>query len=301
MVRSCGSILYRWRQAAFAKAMICWLAGGVAFAEDATPDATNDGNVRGIMDNSFLVEEAYNQEAGVVQHIFNAFYSVRRRSGTDDELWNLSFTQEWPVFSQKHQLSYTIPYNFVHTAGGSADGLGDMMVHYRYQAYFDEATLTAFAPRASLILPTGDEKLGFGDDTVGVQVNLPFSTTIGDMWFVHLNAGFTYLPNATSAQNRDLLSANFGASTIYAMTRDTHLMLECVGSWNQLGDPGRALRREWVSFVSPGVRHAFNFANGSQLVIGAAAPIGISSVSPDIGAFLYLSFEHFLPGHKPEP
>src|SRR4051794_18185448 len=38
--------------------------------------------VDGIMDNSFLIEEAYNQGPGIVQHIFNAAYSVDRISGT---------------------------------------------------------------------------------------------------------------------------------------------------------------------------------------------------------------------------
>src|SRR2546423_9129855 len=38
--------------------------------------------VNGIMDNSFLIEEAYNQEPGIVQHIFNAAYSLDRISGT---------------------------------------------------------------------------------------------------------------------------------------------------------------------------------------------------------------------------
>lgn len=59
----------------------------------------------GIQDNSFLVEEAYNQEAGVVQHIFNLGYGVDRLHGPDDREWAFSFTQEWPVFSQTHQFS----------------------------------------------------------------------------------------------------------------------------------------------------------------------------------------------------
>ncbi|HEY3168477.1 MAG TPA: hypothetical protein VGK57_14685, partial [Candidatus Binatia bacterium] len=58
-----------------------------------------------IEDNSFLIEEAYNQEPGVVQHIFTAAYTTTRgRHG-----WSFTFTQEWPVFSLEHQLSYTIP------------------------------------------------------------------------------------------------------------------------------------------------------------------------------------------------
>ncbi len=55
-----------------------------------------------IADNSFLVEEAFNQEAGVFQNIFGA----ARLGGK----WGMTFTQEWPVASQTHQLSYTVAY-----------------------------------------------------------------------------------------------------------------------------------------------------------------------------------------------
>ena len=63
---------------------------------------------KGIQDNSFFLEEAYNQEPGVVQHILNLpinFTKGAREIGP-------SFTQEWPVFSQTHQFSYTIPCVF---------------------------------------------------------------------------------------------------------------------------------------------------------------------------------------------
>jgi hypothetical protein len=45
--------------------------------------------------------------------------------------------------------------------------------------------------------------------------------------------------------------------------------------------------------ISPGVRKAFNFQNGSQFVVGLAVPVGISEPAPDCGVFLYLSFEHW--------
>ena len=61
---------------------------------------------KGIQDNSFLVEEAYNQEPGVVQHIFNLPILF---AGHEKDI-SPSFTQEWPIFSQTHQFSYTIPY-----------------------------------------------------------------------------------------------------------------------------------------------------------------------------------------------
>src|SRR5207249_2279859 len=57
---------------------------------------------KGIQDNSFFIEEAYNQQPGVVQHIFNVPIDFTNGSREIAP----SFTQEWPVFSQTHQFSY---------------------------------------------------------------------------------------------------------------------------------------------------------------------------------------------------
>ena len=46
------------------------------------------------------------------------------------------------------------------------------------------------------------------------------------------------------------------------------------------------------------MRKGFNFSNGSQLVLGLAAPIGLNKASPDYGVFLYLSYEHFFKREK---
>lgn len=243
-----------------------------------------DRPIDGMMDNSFFIEEAYNQEPGVVQHIFTGFYHAH---GADERGWDFSFTQEWPVFSQTHQFSYTVPYSFAKSGGHWRDGVGDVLLNYRFQAFFDEKTLRAFAPRVSLVLPTGAE--AFSDNTLGYQINLPFSTTIGDRWFVHLNAGSTWLPDAESAGGRDLRHYNLGASAIYALTSDLHLMLEWTGGWKaRIETRGH----DFEALISPGVRKAFNLRGGTQVVLGVAAPIGITRAAPDFGVFLYASFEH---------
>ena len=77
----------------------------------------------GIMDNSFLVEEAYNQDAGQVQHIFNVVRSVSRHRGPDERAWDFAFTQEWALFSQAHQVSYTLPFALLESGGRSQSGL----------------------------------------------------------------------------------------------------------------------------------------------------------------------------------
>jgi hypothetical protein len=110
-----------------------------------------------IQDNSFLIEEAYNQESGVVQHIT----TFARRSRGD---WDYAFTQEWPLGGIRHQLSYTIP---VRHAEGSGTGLGDVALHYRYQLAGHPRARTVAAPRFSLLLPTGTHELGRGSGGIG--------------------------------------------------------------------------------------------------------------------------------------
>src|ERR1043166_2990695 len=82
-----------------------------------------------IQDNSFLVEEAYNQEAGVVQHIFTTIYTTGARRG-----WQFVFTQEWPAYGLEHQVSYTIPSSHLVDDGQRQNGIGDVLLNYRYQA-----------------------------------------------------------------------------------------------------------------------------------------------------------------------
>jgi Putative MetA-pathway of phenol degradation len=241
---------------------------------------------KGIQDNSFLVEEAYNQEPGVVQHILNVPIDFTNGSREIAP----SFTQEWPVFSQMHQFSYTVPYVFTE----NENGMEDMRLNYRLQALTEDKHIPAFAPRLSLVLPTGDRDKGLGTGSVGYEINLPFSKIISDRWTVHFNAGMSIFPHAP---DHDLTNYNLGASAIYAVTRDFNLMLETVAGWNEdiaesVFAPETTVDRSTTALVSPGARYAFNLPNDAQLVFGVALPIGLTSDSPDWGVFFYCSFEH---------
>ena len=262
-----------------------------AAAQSSTPDAERPKRLaEGIQDNSFLIEEAYNQEEGVVQHIMNVVYAVNRHAGPDDRELALVFTQEWPVFSQRHQLSYALPYSFMDSGGHRADGIRDILLNYRYQAILETDTHPAFAPRFSLILPPGNADEGFGNGRVAYQVNLPLSKIVGDRWTVHANAGVTVFPDV---EGHNLVSPNIGASAIYAVTATFNLMLESIAFWNdQVNDSG-GTDRPVSAVISPGFRYAINHSNDAQTVIGLAVPIGITSAAPDISVFVYLSYEHF--------
>ena len=267
----------------------CSLASSAALSTHALADAPKPLAL-GIQDNSFLVEEAYNQEAGVVQHIFSLGRSVNRLAGPDDREWAFTFTQEWPVFSQTHQFSYTVPYSWVKSGDARSDGVGDILLNYRFQAFTETESRPAFAPRLSVILPTGDQGKGFGDGSVGAQINLPVSKVVSDRWTVHANAGMTWLPDV---QKRDLLHYNLGVSVIYAMSKNFNVMLEGVANWDEsIAENGRS-QRQLSAIISPGARYAFNFANDAQVVVGIGVPIGLTREAPDFGVIFYFSVEHF--------
>ncbi|HYR45581.1 MAG TPA: transporter, partial [Thermoanaerobaculia bacterium] len=145
-----------------------------------------------IQDNSFLMEEAYNQEPGVVQHI-NTFQ--RLRGGP----WVATFTQEWPVPGQAHQLSYAIAWQRVEGQAGRRTGLGDVAVNYRYQLVGSGEAKLAIAPRLSVLLSTGDESKALGAGATGFQLNVPVSSVLSGKLVAHWNAGATYTPRARNA------------------------------------------------------------------------------------------------------
>jgi len=140
-----------------------------------------------IQDNSFLLEEAYNQEAGVVQHIQTFMYMRKSKD------WVYSFTQEWPVPDETHQLSYTVPVMRL-TDPSNASGIGDIVLNYRYQAVLKDHV--ALAPRFSVILPSGDYRRGHGTGSFGIQTNIPLSVELSDKFVTHWNIGATYVPNS---------------------------------------------------------------------------------------------------------
>ena len=237
-----------------------------------------------IRDNSFLLEEAYNQEPGVIQHI-QAFQYWKSKS------WNYTFTEEWPVPRETHQLSVTVPVNHV-DSDGAETGIGDLMLNYRYQLVLKNPV--ALAPRLSLIFPTGDSKKGLGDDAIGFQVNIPLSVEIGDQWVTHWNAGATYIPDAKGpgSTRKDKTGFNYGASLIYLFSENFNILVEAAGTALDSIEGDGLVKTEESFFINPGLRFAINHASGLQIVPGIGMPIGVGPSRGEYGVFLYLSLEH---------
>jgi DtxR family Mn-dependent transcriptional regulator len=251
---------------------------GAATAQTAAPDAPPRSAPFQIMDNSFLVEEAFNQPAGVFQNIFGL-----ARSGGN---MAAAFTQEWPVGSQAHQLSYSAGV----LDSGSSVGLGDVMLNYRFQASEDGPGRAAFSPRISLIVPSGKPERGLGDGSFGLQFNLPVSKQTGE-WQWHGNGGLTWLPRADagSAREESLASPFLAGSAIYRLQPMLYLMMETVVGFEESAAP-EGTTRDTVVTLSPGVRGGWNLGE-HQLVLGLAMPITWADSARDTGAFLYVSYE----------
>lgn len=236
-----------------------------------------------IEDNSFLIEEAYNQEKGVIQYI-NTFY--RTRNGD----FSYSFTNEMPIKRQEHQFSYTVTVN-------RSDGhtrFGDTFINYRYQALgLKKDDRIAVAPRFTLIVPTGSWRKGTGSGAPGFQFNLPVSVKNAKKIVTHWNAGFTLTPRArdTSGNKANTKAFNLGESTIFLARSNFNVMLETL--WNYAEEVTGPKRTDgnYSLLLNPGVRWAWNFKGGLQIVPGISVPLGVGPSRGERGIFLYLSFE----------
>jgi len=251
------------------------LTGANAFAQPAAADSSRPWE---ITDNSFLVEEAFNQEAGVVQNIFGVY-------APGDGSWAASFTQEWPLRVHAHQFSYTVGFG----RGGSGIGFGDIALHYRFQVADETARRPAFAPRVSLILPTGDVRRGLGEGSPGWEMNLPFSKQFRD-FYLHWNGGFTQLPLADGpSAEYDLFTPKVAVSGIWRARPMFNVMLEAVFGWpEEIVDA--STDRTSATTVVPGFRTGWN-AGDAQVIVGLGVPTTFVSGVSNTGVFGYFSYE----------
>jgi hypothetical protein len=228
------------------------------------PTARGDEPIR---DNSLLVEEAYNQERGVVQHIAT--------TQLEDDGYTLAFTDEWPVAVQAHQLSLTVP---LHGRDGAATRLGDLVINYRYQLLGVGGGAVAFAPRLSLVLPTGDAAGGAGRGAWGAQLNLPVSLELPGPLVAHANLGGALA--ATTPGARETFA---GASLIVLVHPRLNLLVEATwtASHDDLGD-------EQAFAVCPALRGAID-VGAVQIVPALGVPL---EVGGGAAVLFYLSVEH---------
>ena len=267
--------------------LLCLAAALPLTAQTQQPVSTG-GPPPPIEDNSFLVEEAYNQERGIVQHVS----TFSRSAGS--AAWVYEFAQEWPLAGQKHQLSYTVPVAHNDDPLLTSTGIGDIALTYRYQIGGGEGVAFALAPSLSLVLPTGDSRRALGSGGTGFEAKLPFSAELSRRFVAHSNAGVTYTPRALDTFGNTAAVRGFalGQSVIWLAHPNLNLMLESVWGVMQEVTGPRQTARMTEFLLSPGLRTAINLRSGLQIVPGLAFPIGVGPSRGERSMFAYLSFEH---------
>jgi hypothetical protein len=245
---------------------------------ESPPDA-----IAPIRDNSFLVEEAFNQERRVVQHI--STWSGAGPGGG----WLYAFTDEWPLGGASDQLSFTVPFQEVPSATAVERGFGDLGLHYRRQWLGVGGGGRAFMSRISALLPTGSEARGLGQGAPGAQLNLALSLERG-MWAAHSNLGATWI--GSSAARSNLVGVNLGESIIWLAAPAFNVLLEAVYDRREPAACPCADGREEMLLLAPGVRWAHTAPGGLQVVPGISMPVGLGPSRGENSVFLYLSLEH---------
>ena len=266
------------------------IARALAFAV-LTPCLATGGSAQApipIRDNSFLIEEAYNQEWGVVQHIFT-FQRMRGVRG-----WEATFTQEWPAPAERHQLSYTVPLQRSVVGATLETGVGDIALNYRHQLRMPEGSAVAVSPRLTVLLPTGGEREGRGAGGVGVEVNLPLSIDLSSWLVSHSNVGGSWTPSARNAADEEASAQSFflGQSLIWLVHPRLNLMLEALWSHDQAVTGADETEWERGVVIAPGARAAIDLRSGLQIVPGIAIPLGVGPSDGERGVYIYLSLEH---------
>jgi hypothetical protein len=231
-----------------------------------------------IEDNSFLIEEAYNQEPGVIQHILTMQYFNKSNIG-------YTFTEEFPVPKETHQLSYTIPFNYQN----DSVYFSDILLNYRYQLLRNEKL--AIAPRLSMVLPVGDYKKAQGNGGYGVNMNLPVSIDATRLITIHLNAGLQYIPSAKNISGSSYGKFDYfsGGSIILFPTDWLNFICEFLFTDNEYKTEDGRSERERTVLIGPGLRGAIDIGS-LQIVPGVSYVLDLNGDSNSL--FFYLSFEH---------
>ncbi|MGH8102834.1 MAG: transporter, partial [Chthoniobacterales bacterium] len=120
------------------------------------------------------------------------------------------------------------------------------------------------------------------------------SYVVSPMVVTHFDIGGTVTPSARDVAGDKARTMGWvtAGSAILTASNRIQPMLEAIYSSGEevIGRDHTARSESFL--ISPGIRAAFNFASGLQIVPGIAFPIGVGPSSGERSAFLYLSFEH---------
>lgn len=255
----------------------------------------------GVEDNSFLLEEAFNQEAGSVQCISTFVFGYKQIAN--------SYSLEVPLKDVRHQLSCSVEYRIqarpqaqIINDKKNFSGVGDSFLSYR-PLLFGKNNNVMVIPRISLVVPTGNSAYGFGYGGWGGQWNLAVTKRISKKLVSNFNGGYTIIANADHYGllnantvgricERNVSILNSGGSIIWLACHHFNCLLEFVSFREKQIDDDGSLSNRFSSMINPGVRKRFNIGS-AQIVPGISAPVCIYNRHyAGTNLLLYLSVEY---------
>lgn len=246
-----------------------------------------------IEDNAMLLEEAFNQDAGKNQLIFNAFEYKKGAS--------YSFTHEIPLGSHAHQLSYTIPVTkIVAIDNTNVVGIDDITVTYRH-LLCDKYDWALVIPGITLIAPTGDIAKSIGNGGWGVLGAIAVTKRLSSRVTTHFNINGSAIPYARIDRllnENDRLrirhhyrSGMLGASVVWHWRSHFHFMVENQCFFSTRVSSVGVFEKKAHYTVNPGFRFALHHKK-KQIVPAIGLPVTFADGMLDqVGVFIYLSVE----------
>ena len=239
-----------------------------------------------LQSNGMLVETAYHQEKNELQHTFS-FVRTNRRN------WSFNFTEEIPLGSDKHQLSFSMPAQFV-KSDETGRGFGDVKFEYSYFLLGNNSSRVTVSPGFGVSLPTGNarKELGFGAASYSAKVPVSVMITKRVQSNSTFEAGFTPRAKNTEGDRANLYGYEIGQSFVWLAKPKLNFLIEAVWEKSQkvIGQNLKEYEEEF--YISPGVRWAYTFKNGLTVIPGVAVPFGIGASRGERGIFFSIAFEH---------
>lgn len=216
--------------------------------------------------NGFFVEEAYNQEEGMLQQIATAM-------GVRHGAWSGEFSQEWPLFSVRHQLDVAVQV-------AEDEGVTGAGAEYRY-------LLVGGVGEPFSLSPGVEASWSRDEDAWELEAVLPASVRLGETLVANTNVGVSFAADDLGGRP----GLTLGEGLVWRATPRMNLLMEAVFNRGEpllQGEDGED--RSFV--VSPGVQYAFALGDDVQLVPGVAFPVGVGPSDGQRAVMLYLSLEH---------
>lgn len=239
-----------------------------------------------LQSNGFLVEGAYHQEDDEVQHSIKVIRS-------NDGVWHSTLSQEWPLLSEKHQLSFQVPSVIASGRSATGRGFGDTELEYSYLLFGNNHSRLTVSPTLELSLPTGNVRKDLGLGHVGFGVKLPVSVMLSKNFQSNSNIGMSYTPSVRNSEGErsSLKEVELGQSFAWLARSRFNLLFEATWEQSRHSFDGFT-EREHELFLSPGVRWAHKIRSGLIVVPGVAFPMGVGPSRGERSILFYLAFEH---------